>query len=91
MENKWKNRRLKKKYDEKLKIEPCNSKVSADITQSNNSLSKLISYTAEQTVGNIYIDSNNSRINKFAKPLRALKREDKRKYKKAIAWRNPRK
>ena len=77
---------MKKKYDEKLKIEPCNSKVTADITQSNNnSLSKLISYTAEQTVGNIYIDSNNSRINKFAKPVGALKREEKRKYKKAIA------
>ena len=76
---------MTRKYDEKLKIELFNSKITADITQSNNSLSKLISYTAEQTVGNIYIDSNNSRINKFAKPLRALKREEKRKYKKAIA------
>ena len=76
---------MTRKYDEKLKIELFNSKITADITQSNNSLSKLISYTAEQTVGNIYINSNNSRINKFAKPLRALKREEKRKYKKAIA------
>ena len=76
---------MTKKYDEKLKIELFNSKVTADITQSNNSLSKLISYTAEQTVRNIYIDSNNSRIKKFAKPLRALKKEEKRKYKKAIA------
>ena len=63
---------MKKKYDEKLKIEPCNSLVSADITQSNNSLSKLISYTAEQTVGNIYINSNNSRIKKLTKPIRAI-------------------
>ena len=80
-----------KKYEEKLKTELSNYKVIADITESNNNLSKLILYTAEQTVGNIYINSNNSRINKFAKPLRALKREEKRKYKKAIAWRNPRK
>ena len=60
MENKWKTDW--KKYDEKLKIELYNCKVTADISQPNNSLSKLILYTAEQTVGNIYIDSNNSRI-----------------------------
>ena len=41
-----------KKYEEKLKIELRNYKVTADITESNN-LSKLILYTAEQTVGNI--------------------------------------
>ena len=41
----------------------------ADITESNNNLSKLILYTAEQTVGNIYIDSNNSRMKKLTKPL----------------------
>ena len=60
MENKWKTDW--KKYDEKLKIELYNCKVTADISQPNNSLSKLLLYTAEQTVGNIYIDSNNSRI-----------------------------
>ena len=60
MENKWKTDW--KKYDEKLKIELCNCKVTADISQPNKSLSKLILYTAEQTVGNIYIDLNNSRI-----------------------------
>ena len=78
-----------KKYEEKLKTELCNYKVSADITESNNNLSKLILYTAEQTVGNIYIDSNNSRIKKLIKPLRAIKKEEKRKYEKAIASRNP--
>ena len=78
-----------KKYEEKLKTELCNYKVSADITESNNNLSKLILYTAEQTVGNIYIDSNNSRIKKLIKPLRAIKKKEKRKYKKAIASRNP--
>ena len=61
----------------------------ADITESNNNLSKLILYTAEQTVGNIYIDSNNSRMKKLTKPLWAIKKEEKRKYKKAIASRNP--
>ena len=78
-----------KKYEEKLKTERRNYKVTADITESNNNLSKLILYTAEQTVGNIYIDSNNSRIKKLTKPLRAIKKEEKRKYKKAIASRNP--
>ena len=42
-----------KKYEEKLKTELSNYKVIADITESNNNLSKLILYTAEQTVGNI--------------------------------------
>ena len=51
-----------------------NYKVAADITESNNKLSKLILYTAEQTVGNIYTDSNNSRIKKLTKPFRAIKK-----------------
>ena len=46
-----------------------NYKVAADMTESNNKLSKLILYTAEQTVGNIYTDSNSSRIKKLTKPL----------------------
>ena len=78
-----------KKYEEKLKTELCNHKVTADITELNNNLSKLILYTPEQAVGNIYIDSNNSRIKKLTKPLRAIKKEEKRKYEKAIASRNP--
>ena len=61
-----------KKYEEKLKTELSNYKVIADITESNNNLSKLILYTAEQTVGNIYINSNNSRIKKLTKPIRAI-------------------
>ena len=52
-----------KKYEEKLKTELRNYKVTADITESNSNLSKLILYAAEQTVGNMYIDSNNSGIN----------------------------
>ena len=36
-----------------LKTELHNYKVTADITESNNYLSKLILYAAEQTVGNI--------------------------------------
>ena len=43
------------KYEGKLKTGLQNYKVTADITESNNNLSKLMSYTAEQTVGNIYI------------------------------------
>ena len=39
-----------KKYEKKLKTELRNYKVIADITESNNNLSKLISYAAEQTV-----------------------------------------
>ena len=78
-----------KKYEEKLKTELRNYKATVDITESNNNLSKLILYTAEQTVGNIYIDSNNSRIKKLTKPLRAIKKEEKRKYKKVITSRNP--
>ena len=78
-----------KKYEEKLKTELHYYKVTADITESNNNLSKLILYTAEQTVGNIYIDSNNYRIKKLRKPLGARKKEEKRKYKKAIASRSP--
>ena len=39
-----------KKYEEKFKTELYNYKVTADITESNNNLSKLILYTAEQTV-----------------------------------------
>ena len=35
----------------------------------------MILYTAEQTVGNIYIDSNKSRIKKLTKPLRAIKKK----------------
>ena len=66
-------------YEGKLKNELCNYKVTADITESNNNLSKLILYTAEQTVGNIYIDSNNSRIKKLTKPLRAIEKKEKRK------------
>ena len=61
-----------KKYEEKLKTELSNYKVIADITESNNNLSKLILYTAEQTVGNIYINSNNSRIKKLTKPIREI-------------------
>ena len=64
-----------KKYEEKLKTELCNYKVTANITESYNNLSKLILYTAEQTVGNIYIDSNNSRIKKLTKPLRTIKKK----------------
>ena len=78
-----------KKYEEELKTELHNYKVTVDITESNNNLSKLILSTAEQTVGNIYIDSNNSRMKKLTKPLRAIKTEEKRKYKKAIASRIP--
>ena len=37
----------------------------------------------------IYIDSDTSRVKKPTKPLRAIKKEEKRKYKKAIASRNP--
>ena len=53
-----------------------NYKVAADMTESNNKLSKLILYTAEQTVGNIYTDSNSSRIKKLTKPLWAIKKEE---------------
>ena len=52
-----------KKHEEKLKTELRNYKATADITESNNNLSKLILYAAEQTVGNMHIDSNNSGIN----------------------------
>ena len=78
-----------KKYEGELKTARWNYKVAVDIKESTNKLSKLILYTAEQTVGNIYTDSNNSRIKKLTKPLRAIKKEEKRKYKKGIASRNP--
>ena len=78
-----------KKYEEKLKTELRNYKVTADIIESNNNLSKLILCTAEQTVGNLYIDSNNSRTKDPTKPLRTRKKEEKRKYKKATDSRNP--
>ena len=78
-----------KKYEGKLKTELRNYKVTAGIVESNNNLSKLILYTAEQTVGNLYIDSNNSRIKDLTKPLKTRKKEEKRKYKKATDSRNP--
>ena len=78
-----------KKYEEKLKTELCNYKVTTDITESNNNLSKLILYTAEQTLGNIYIVSKLLRAIKLTKPLTAIKKEEKKKYKKTIASRNP--
>ena len=78
-----------KKYEGKLKTELRNYKVTAGIVESNNSLSKLMLYTAEQTAENLYIDSNNSRIKDLTKPLKTRKKEEKRKYKKATDSRNP--
>ena len=78
-----------KKYEGKLNTELRNYKVTAGIVESNNNLSKLILYTAEQTAGNLYIDSNNSRIKDLTKPLKTRKKEEKRKYKKATDSRNP--
>ena len=64
-----------KKYEGKLKTELRNYKVTAGIVESNNNLSKLILYTAEQTAGNLYIDSNNSRIKDLTKPLKTKKKK----------------
>ena len=94
MDNKWKKNW--KKYEGELKTARWNYKVAADITESTNKLSKLILYTAEQTVGNIYTDSNNSRIKKLTKPFRAIKKNRRGNTKKTIAsrrnknkkWRN---
>ena len=73
----------------KKKTELYNNKVTVDRTESNNNLSKLISYTSEQIVRKTCIlDSNNSRIKKLTKPVRAIKKEKKRKHKKAISSRN---
>ena len=55
----------------KKKTELYNNKVTVDRTESNNNLSKLISYTSEQIVRKTCIlDSNNSRIKKLTKPVR---------------------
>ena len=74
-----------------MKTELHNYKVTTDIIESNNSISKSNLYTAEQKVGKIYRDSNNSRIKKLTKPLvlRTIKKEENRKYKKVMARRNP--
>ena len=66
-----------KKYEEKLITELRNYKVAADIKESNNNLSKLILYTAEQTVRNIHADSNNSTIKKLTKPWTAIKKKSR--------------
>ena len=52
-----------------MKTELHNYKVTADIIESNNSISKSNLDTAEQKVGKIYRDSNNSRIKKLTKTI----------------------